>query len=57
MDLDTNVNILDFRNSVDQVFECKENSLNLNLNESRKSAEEILLEHLARALNLLDRSI
>ena len=54
--LDTAINIANFENSVNKIFECQQKEIDLHLNQPRPNAEEILLRHLAQALQLIDRS-
>jgi hypothetical protein len=52
----TNITIAQLQNSVNKIFECQQNEVDLHLNQTRPNAEEVLLQHLAKALQLIDRS-
>ncbi len=52
----TVVTIQDLQISVNKIFECQQKAVDLQSKKPCQNAEEILLQHLAKALQLIDRS-
>jgi hypothetical protein len=56
MNSSTSMTIQELQFGVNAIFETQEKEIKSHLIQSNKTAEEILLEHLSKALQLLDRS-